>query len=382
MQEPIVCLSVGEKSGENLATAFVRELRALIPDVKFFGVGGEALRQEGVDIVAPGDPLAVMGYWNALKRLPSILRVRRRLMSEIEKRQPALFVGFDMYDFNLGVAAFARARGIKTAQYVAPMTWAWRADRLPKIAANMGELWCLFSFEPEHFAQHNINGRFVGHPAAETPVVDGTQARRNLSLQRNDKVLAVFVGSRQQELAAHLPTVCETMILLRKRFPDLIFLFPAVDDRAARFIHASLARRGVSRMAEIIVGDSSQILAAADIALVKSGTSTLEAALAETPHIVFYRLPLMAKWFAQRRNYYLPYFSLPNILLGEEVAPELIQDGATGGKLAFAVSELLTDNARCEAMRARLAEVRGRITGEGARATARHARDLIMSAQS
>ena len=284
--------------------------------------------------------------------------LRRRLLDEIARRRPSLFIGIDAPDFNLNIAARARAMGIKTVQYGSPSVWMWRRNRIKKIRRAVDEVWCLFSFETKSYEQSGVRARFVGHPAALKEPISPKAARRLLNLPENSQIIALLPGSRPAELRCHLPLLAKTMDLLRAA--NRVFVAAAVDENAAKLMREKLP------MATIQIGDAPILLAAADAAIVKSGTVTLEAALAQTPTVIFYRSSWMARQVIRWKEFYLPFFGLPNILCGRFVAPELLNNEVSPQSLATAVLRLLENKTARREMCAAFGKIRPQLSVDGA----------------
>lgn len=332
-----VMLAAGEASGDRLGASLAHSLKSLLPDVHISGIGGARMRDAGMEIFASGDPLAVMGYWDAALRLPKILALRRRLIEEALRRRPRLFVGIDAPDFNLGVARRLRAAGIKTAQYVSPSVWMWRASRIEKIRRAADAVWCLFPFEPAAYDSSGVRAVFVGHPLARAAIPSKQEARSMLDIDQDAEAVALMPGSRAAELELHLPLFARTMARLAggKR----VFIAAAAD------VHAAAMMRERLPGAMVHEGDAMPVLAAADAALVKSGTSSLQAALAGTPHVIVYKMSAVAYHIGNLRAFRLPFYGLPNILRGRFVVPELMQNNANPDNAEACMLRALEDKA-------------------------------------
>ena len=370
---PHVIVSAGEPSGDALAAGMIRELRALSPEVSISGIGGPAMRAAGAELIRDFAPLSVMGHWDALRNFPAILSLRGALLSHIRRVRPSLFVGVDAPDFNLGVAAAARKLGARTAQYVSPTVWMWRRDRVAGIARAADEVWCLFPFEPPFYAGSRATARFVGHPAADFPLLERDEARRRLGLELERRpVVALFPGSRAAELRRHLPLFAEA---LRGR-DDLRVIAAAADASSAAAMRAGLA--GVSAdVCERPAGGAREIFAAADAALVKSGTAALEGALCLTPMAVVYRLGPMGEFLRRLFRFDLPFAALPNILAGRFAAPEFLLREASAGNLRVALGRILADESRRSRMREIFAGLRSVLARGGSRRAARAALEML-----
>ena len=353
MPSPLIILSAGEASGDKLGAALATELTQLIPDATIAGVGGDAMAVAGVDIIADYRPLMVMGYWDVLTSLPAILKVRRCLLRAVRDRRPALFVGIDAPDFNLSVARHARDGGAHTVQYVAPSVWMWRRGRLPFIRRAVDAVYCLLPFEAAVFNAAGIRATFVGHPAATRPLPMRQTARQRLGVGMDDELVAVLPGSRRAELVRHLPLFAETIRLLQKGGRRFAAAAATAADEAAFRV----------ALPQVVCGNLADVLAAADVAIVKSGTVTLEAAMAGTPMVVVYKPSKIAAWMAHWRTFALPYFSLPNILAGRFIVPELLLEEANAVNIAREVNLLATDTVRRDNMRKIFSRQRAMLAG-------------------
>lgn len=377
-----IVVSAGEASGDALAAGLIRALRARAPAVAVSGVGGPAMAAAGAELIGHYAPLAVMGHWDALRNLPAILSLRRALLAHLEKTRPALFVGVDAPDFNLGVAEAARGRGARAGQYVSPTVWMWRRNRVARIARAVDEVWCLFPFEPALYAGTQATARFVGHPAAESPPPDADEvreARRRLGLEAERRpVVALLPGSRAPELRRHLPLFAAVM----QRMPDACFVAAAADPRTAQMMREGFARHIDWIGVEVVVGETRTVFAAADAALVKSGTATLEGALCLTPLVAVYKLGAMADLLRRCFQFHLPFAALPNILAGRFVVPEFLLEEADAGDIAWALRRVLRDKERRRRMRTAFAALRGQLAQDGAARAATAALALLGKAAS
>lgn len=356
-----IIMAAGEASGDRLGAELAQEIRRQRPAVSISGVGGEAMRAAGVTLIDSCTALSVMGYWDVLKNLPAILRVRRNLLAALKTARPALFIGIDAPDFNLGVALRAKAAGIKTVQYVSPSIWMWRANRLNKIRRAADAVWCLFPFELANYANSGIKAVFVGHPQAlQKP--DKAAARKALAATPQQQIVALMPGSRAAELRLHLPLFAQ--VAKQLRHCERRFIAIAADAAAAARMRAALPS------VEVHVGDAASVLAAADVALVKSGTSTLQAALAGTPMVIVYKMSPPAYWLGGRRTFRLPFFGLPNILCGRFVVPELLQQDAQPQLICRQLLRLLENKKCAAAQRDAFADIGEQLAAGGGTKTA------------
>ncbi|WP_431149648.1 lipid-A-disaccharide synthase [Acidovorax facilis] len=339
---PRVAMVAGETSGDLLAGLLIDGMQAHWPDLQTCGIGGPQMQRRGFDAWWPSEKLAVHGYsMEVLRRLRELLGIRKQLRERLLKDSPDVFIGVDAPDFNLGLEADLRAAGIKTVHFVCPSVWAWRAERVEKIRRSADHVLCIFPFEPELLARHGIAATYVGHPLAGViPMVpDRAAARAQLGLQDTDEVLAILPGSRSSEIAYITQPFFEAAALVRKARPAIKLIVPAVPALRDRIVQAAQAA-GLGGVAQIVSGQSHAVLAACDTTLIASGTATLEAALFKRPMVIGYHMHPLS-WWLMRRKQLQPWVGLPNILCGDFVVPELIQDAATPQALCAATLQWL-----------------------------------------
>lgn len=342
LDAPRIAMVAGETSGDLLAGLLLDGLRAQWPGVKSMGIGGPRMAERGFDAWWPSERLAVHGYSIELvRRLLGILKIRKNLRARLLADKPAVFIGVDAPDFNLGLEADLRAAGVKTVHFVCPSIWAWRANRVEKIRAAADHVLCIFPFEPELLARHGIAATYVGHPLASVIPMqpDKAAARARLGLASQDEVLAILPGSRSAEVAYIAKPFFQAAALIRQARPAIKMVVPAVPALRARI--EQIARDcGVLDSLTIVAGQSHDVLAACDCTLIASGTATLEAALFKRPMVVAYHMHPIS-WRLMRGKQLQPWVGLPNILCSDFVVPELLQDAATPQALAAAVQQWL-----------------------------------------
>ena len=335
---PRVAMVAGETSGDLLAGLLLDGLKNAWPDLSAHGIGGAQMAQRGFDAWWPSEKLAVHGYsFEVLRRLREIIGIRKQLRARLLADKPDVFIGVDAPDFNLGLEAVLRAAGVKTVLFVCPSIWAWRADRIEKIRRSADHVLCIFPFEPELLARHGIAATYVGHPlAAVIPMQpDRAAARAQLGLAPDAPVLAILPGSRRAEVQYITLGFFQAAALIRQALPAIKIVVPAVPALKARIEHIA-QQCGLGDALQVVAGQSHTALAACDVTLIASGTATLEAALFKRPMVIGYRMHALS-WRLMRRKQLQPWVGLPNILCGEFVVPELIQDAATPPALAAAV---------------------------------------------
>jgi lipid-A-disaccharide synthase len=336
-----VALVAGEASGDLLGAGLVEALRERFPDAQVAGIGGPAMRAAGLEAWFDASELAVMGLSEVLSHLPRLLRLRRALRERVLAWKPDVFVGIDAPDFNLGVERWLKRRGVRTVHYVSPSVWAWRESRAEKIGRSADRVLCLFPMEPAIYARHGVDARFVGHPLADAIAIDPDRAaaRDALGLAFHAPALALLPGSRLGEIERMLPPFLEAATLVSERIADLCLLLPAANAGCAQAIGAQLRRfPALATRVRVLDGQAQPAMIAADVVLLASGTAALEAMLCKRPMVVGHRIApttyRIVKALGLLKSHHV---SLPNVLAGEEVVPELLQDACTPQNLAGAV---------------------------------------------
>jgi lipid-A-disaccharide synthase len=340
-----IAMVAGEASGDLLGAHLIAALKRHLPDASFVGIGGTKMEMQGFDAWWPAEKLSVRGYAEVLRHYREIAGIRRRLLSRLLAEKPDVFIGIDAPDFNLWLERKLKGRGIPAIHYVSPSVWAWRRGRVAKIARSVTHLLTLFPFEPALYREQQLPVSYVGHPLADVipPVTDKAAARERLGLEGAAPVFALLPGSRQSELQYMGELFIETAQKLFERFPDARFLVPLTTRETRNQFEEALWRRGAQEMPiTLMFGHAQDALAAADVALVASGTATLETALIGTPMVIAYRMSPWS-WRLLRHMGYQPWVGLPNILAGRFVAPEFLQDDASADNLAQALGNLCVD---------------------------------------
>jgi len=375
-QAPVIALVAGEASGDQLGAALIEGLQALHPEAKFVGVGGPKMREAGMDTWWDAQELAVMGLFEVLAHFPRLLRLRRELTRRLRALKPDVFVGIDAPDFNLGLEIKLRRAGIRTVHYVSPTVWAWRQRRVRKIARAADLVLCLFPFEPRFYAGHSVPATYVGHPMADRIDEDDDPraARADLGLDPQRTTVALLPGSRASEVGLLAQPMLEAATLLRERRPHLQFVTALANEVVGETFAAAQCAAGCDWVVPV-AGRSREVMAAADVVVCASGTATLETLLVNRPLVMTYRIVRSTYLLARHLRLIRPQlFALPNILAGEALVPELIQDDATGPQLAAAVEHWLDHPAEVAELRRRFhalhAELRCDAGARAARAVA------------
>jgi lipid-A-disaccharide synthase len=343
---PRIAMVAGEASGDALAAHLIEALSEALPGARFVGIGGPKMQAMGFEAWHPAETLAVRGYVEVLRHLPQILTVRRDFIGRLLADPPDLFVGVDAPDFNLGVEQTLRRRGIRTVHYVVPQIWAWRGSRVHQMRRAADRVLALFPFEVPILEQAGIPVSYVGHPLADLlpDSPDRQGAREQFRVAGGQTIVALLPGSRVSELDYMGGLFIRTAQLIQRQIRNVHFLVPLQSrSTRARFEDALYRLQAQDLPLTILFGHAHLALTAADSVLLASGTATLEAALLKRPMVVTYRLSPMTYALIKRRGYRLPYVSLPNILAGRFVVPELLQRDATPENLCQAVVNQLTD---------------------------------------
>lgn len=342
---------VGEASGDILGAGLMTALRKHFPQAEFSGIGGPRMLALGFHSFFPQDRLAVMGLVEPLKRLPELLKIRAFLRDHFIANPPAVFIGIDAPDFNLTLEGDLKEKGIPTAHYVSPSVWAWRQKRVHKIARSVDLMLTLLPFEAEFYQQHQVPVAFVGHHLAdEIPLdVDQQAARNTLHIAPDAKVIALLPGSRSNEVERLGQLFMETAVHCLRRDPALQFIIPAANADRYRQLHLQLSSY-VDYPIHLVNGQSQTVMAAADVVLMASGTTALEAMLLKRPMVIAYKLSWLS-WAILSRMVKTPYVGLPNLLAGKKLVPELLQDDATAENMSAAVMHYFEHPQETQALR-------------------------------
>jgi len=324
-----IALVAGEVSGDYLAAGLINALKKRLPGCKFVGIAGPRMIEAGCEARFPSEKLAVMGFTEALGRLPEIYSIRRKFRKYLLQNPPDIFIGIDAPDFNLGLEEKLRQAGIPTVHYVSPSVWAWRAERIHKIKRAVDRILTLFPFEAEFYRQHDVPVSFVGHPLADNiPIeVDQTAARKRLNLPDHITIIGVLPGSRRSEVEKIGPIFCEAIRRCFERNPDFRFIAPLATPATRQLFEYMVDSRIPGLPVTLFDGQAQDIMIAADVLMVASGTATLEALLCKRPMVVAYKMAASTWWY-MKRKFIVNRYALPNHLAGHDVALELYQDKA------------------------------------------------------
>ena len=364
---PRFAMVAGEASGDVLAGLLLEGLRARWPNLAAVGIGGPKMVEQGFEAWWPHDRLSYFGYAEVLGHFREIVGMRNELVERLMRQRPDCFIGVDAPDFNLDLEVKLRTAGIKTVHFVSPSIWAWRGKRVAKISRAADLVLCIFPFEPEVFAKSKVNAVYVGHPLASVIPFepDKAAARAALGIGADATLVALLPGSRRSEIQYIAPRIFGAAAEMAKQRPGLRFVVPVVT--GLRHVIEPLRRRyAPEAQIELLDGRAHDALAACDVAVVASGTATLETALFKRPMVVVYAMHALT-WQMGKRMAYLPWVSLPNILLRDAAVPELLQRDASPEKIAAATFKWLDDPAACKALRVRFEGIHRELRRDTAR---------------
>lgn len=361
-----------------LAALLLQGINARWPKAQAFGIGGPRMKAQGFDALWPHELLAVRGYVEVLRHYRGIVAVRDRLHQLLRDQPPDVFIGVDAPDFNLALEAKLKAAGIPTVHFVCPSIWAWRAERLEKIRHSVDHMLCVFPFEPELLAKAGVAATYVGHPLAQTiPMLpDRVAACQALGLDAQRPVVAVLPGSRLSEIEHLAPRFVQAAQIMQRQNPALQFVLPAVPSLFPR-LQSLVADQGGLPGLHLLQGQSHAALAACDVTVIASGTATLEAALFKRPMVIGYHMNWLS-WQIMKRQQLQPWVGLPNILCGEFVVPEFLQERCTPEALAQACLSWLSAPDRVDALQSKFQQLHLTLRRETAKLST-HALEKVLA---
>ena len=386
-----IFISAGEASGDFHGSFVVQNLKEQLPNASFFGLGGDRMQGQGVELLFHARKLAFMGFAEVVRHLPYVMHVRKTVLREIMARKPELIILIDYPGLHFSLLRYLNSRKSvykpRILYYIAPQVWAWKAARGPELAQLAHKIAVIFPFEEQLFQGFGCDARFVGHPLLDETgeIPPRGEFLKSIGIEPDARVLGILPGSRKQELRRHLPVVVETVRILKRLIPDLVPILAESPTVAPEFYDSYMtppsppAQRGggserpplappLKRVgAEIIRarGVSHELLAHANASLVKSGSSTVEAAFFGNPYVVFYKTSALS-FAIGKRIVKVPHIAMANLLAGEEVVPEFVQDDANPDKLAGTLLPLLTVPDAIRNARAKLEKVRVQLGEPGA----------------
>lgn len=352
-------LSAGEASGDNYGAQLMEALGRLAPGSRFFGMGGEKMRGAGMDVEVHANEVAVVGLVEVLTHLPAIRRKFKHLVSEAERRKPDAAVLIDFPDFNLRLARELHALGIPVFYFVSPQIWAWRTGRVEQIEKYVRKMIVIFPFEQEFYRQHGVQVAYVGHPLAYAPMPQISRAEfaAQYRLDPGKQWIALLPGSRKKEVRLNLPVMLEAVEMLRSQDAGFEYLLPVASTLDKEWVRYQL---GPAYRTIKLTENAQAAVALSRVAVVASGTATVESALTGTPFVVVYRLAALT-WLLGRRLVSLDTFGMPNLIAGKKIVPELIQSGFTAESVVRELKSILPDGPARQQMQSDLKVVQERL---------------------
>lgn len=340
-----IAIVAGESSGDLLGSHLIKSLKSARSDLKFIGIAGPKMIKEGATSFFLMEELSVRGYFEAFRKLFHLIKLRKKLLNQILNEKPDLFIGIDAPDFNFWIEKQLKKKGVPVIHYVSPSIWAWRRNRLRKIKKSIDHMLTIFPFEKNIYSKANIPASFVGHPLADMiPLYSNKKkAQDKLKIIKANKVIGLLPGSRQGEVKWHAQLLIDSAIEISKKIRDVKFLVPLPTRETYDIFSKILFKNTHAELdIQLLIGHASDAINAADLVIVASGTATLETALYKKPMIVIYKMSSIS-WQILKRMRYLPFVSLPNILLNKFLVPELLQSDATYANISSKAIEIIKD---------------------------------------
>lgn len=355
----------GEASGDLHGANLVAAMQALHPRLSFYGVGGERIAKAGVHLVAHVADMAVVGLTEVTTKLLMILRVLKNLKKSLDWEKPDLVILIDYPDFNMSLARAAKKRGIKVFYYISPQVWAWRRGRIEDIRCNVDAMAVILPFEEEFYARHGVKVTFVGHPLLDVvkTALSLEEARERIGVHRTWQTVGLLPGSRVSEVQRILPVMIKAGRIIKERVGMVQFVLPVAETLDHTFVKNIIDRGNLD--IRITNGSIYDTLAAVDMAIVTSGTATLETALMVRPMVIVYKVSPLS-YLIGRIFVHVAHIGLVNIIAGRTVVPELIQDEASAENIAAAALAIMTDHDRASAIKKELSGIKERLGRPGA----------------
>ncbi len=372
-----IMIVAGEASGDLHGGNLVQAMHRIDPTIRFYGVGGRKLREAGVKLMADSADMAVVGLTEVVSKLGMILQVMAQLKASMRKDRPDLVILIDYPDFNLSLAKAAKKYGIKVFYYISPQVWAWRKGRIRQIKKTVDKMAVILPFEASLYNEAGVNTEFVGHPLLD--VVEAKYSRKEailkFGLKEGVTTVGILPGSRQSEVARLLPEMLKAAEIIEKKLKPVQFVLPLADTLDIAFVSQIISEYSIK--VELIRNEVYDVISCADIAMVASGTATLETALMETPMIIIYKVSAPS-YYVGKMVINVDHIGLVNIIAGKTVVPELIQDEASPEKIAAMVMDIITDSKRMADIKTELSKIRDMLGSPGAaERTARLAFEML-----
>jgi lipid-A-disaccharide synthase len=372
-----IMIIAGEASGDMHGANLVREMLKIDPALNFYGIGGNKLREEGVKLLANASDMAVVGLTEVVSKLGSILKIMGMMKKSLDKRRPDLVILIDYPDFNLPLAKAAKKRGIKVFYYISPQVWAWRKGRIGQIKKTVDKMAVILPFEVDIYGQKGFPVSYVGHPLLDMVKLNYSkqESRKKFGLAENKITIGILPGSRLSEVGKLMPELLRAAEILAQKMPDIQFVLPLADTLEETSVTEIISRFNVK--VKVISGHTYDVISCADLALVASGTATLETGLLGVPMVIVYKISLLS-YIIGRLIVDVNNIGLVNIIAGKTIVPELIQNNASGERIAEEALAILTNKEKKQEMIKELEAIRAKLGEPGAaRRAAQIACDMI-----
>ena len=359
-----ILISAGEASGDLYAGAVTRGIKQLNPEAEVFGMGGDCLREAGGEVLFDIKDHSLMGFVEVLKKLPDVWKLRNAFIDLMEKRKPDVLLTIDYPGFNMRLAKLAKERGINVVYFIAPQVWAWRPGRAADVAKVTDKIACIFPFECDFYKSYGADIEFIGHPLVDTvkPSLSRKEAEELAGKRTGHPLILLMPGSREMEIQRLLPVMLDAVKILKQKRPELDFAIPRAATIAKEILEDSVRQAGLN--IRLIEGHNYDVMSVADLAIVTSGTVTLEAAMCGLGCEILYKSSPVSFWIA-KRVVKIPNIGLPNTVAGRQIEPELLQDDCTPDKIASTALELLEPE-RFAQLQRDLMEVKDKLGEPGA----------------
>jgi lipid-A-disaccharide synthase len=360
-----IMIIAGEASGDMHGANLVREMLKINPTLNFYGIGGNRLREEGVELLANASDMAVVGLTEVVSKLGKILKIMGMMKKSLDERRPDLVILIDYPDFNIPIAAAASKRGIKVFYYISPQVWAWRKGRIGQIKKIVNKMAVILPFEVETYSREGFSVDYVGHPLLDMVKLSYSkqESKKKFGLDEDKITIGILPGSRPSEVRKLMPELLRAAHILNQEMPDLQFVLPLADTLEEKSVTEIIS--GFHVTVKVVSGHTYDVISCADLALVASGTATLETALLEVPMIIVYKISLLS-YLIGRLFVHVKNIGLVNIIAGKTIVPELIQNDASGENIAREALSILVNRERKQEMIRELSAIRAKLGEPGA----------------
>ncbi len=340
---PKVAILAGEPSGDLIASQLMSDLNKRYKNIEYVGVGGPLMTKGGLKSFFDYSQLSLRGYFEVIKNLPKLLKLRSSVIKFLIIQKPDIFIGIDAPDFNFAIERRLKANKIPTFHYISPSVWAWRKNRIHKMKEIMDHLFFIFPHEETIFNKIKLPNTYVGHPlASKIPLTPSSEkAKKILGIDWGGNIISILPGSRKAEVRWHLNVMLKAALIINRNLKNCIFLLPVNNKINHDYVLKKINAYKLKNI-RVIFGHSHEVICSSDIVLLASGTATLEAALFKKPMIIIYKMSLLS-WFLLKRMHLIPYIGLPNILLNKFAVPELLQEKAQPEKIAHETIKILSN---------------------------------------